>query len=258
MSSHVEMNPVSDTNPIGNLLLAAELLNALPHSSIQVINENYKNESSSSGKIRCLVTASTSQPVIPMDHTVPMLQPRSSRPSSNSSSSTRHSRAAHNELEKTRRANLRGSLEQLKQILPSDTDCSRDTTLALLTRARNHLLSQERRKAELLAKRQALAAERLRIAQELDQVRNECKAREEAQSIAFNTTSVTPSIDENRLSPMYLEYSPSAKPSVSPALPVVPFTFDPVLDGLVPAWPLLYPYSHHQPAQNLLCQPCSK
>ncbi|KAK0396449.1 hypothetical protein QR680_001721 [Steinernema hermaphroditum] len=256
MSSCVEMNPISNSHPIGKLLLAAELLNALPHSSIQVINESYKNENSSSGKIRCAMAASTSQP-IGMD-TVSVLPPRSSRPSSNSSSSTRHSRAAHNELEKNRRANLRGSLEQLKRILPNDTDCSRDTTLALLTRARNHLLNQERRKAELLAKRQALAAERLRIAQELDQIRNERKAREETQSVVSNASSVTPSVDENRMSPMYLEYSPSAKPSVSPALPVITSTFDPVLDGLVPAWPLLYPYSHHQLSQNLLVHPFSK
>lgn len=49
------------------------------------------------------------------------------------------SRAAHNELEKNRRANLRNYLDSLKLVLPSDVDTSRDTTLSLLTRARNHI-----------------------------------------------------------------------------------------------------------------------
>lgn len=48
-------------------------------------------------------------------------------------------RAAHNELEKTRRANLRGYLEKLKSLVPPIADASRNTTLALLTRARDHI-----------------------------------------------------------------------------------------------------------------------
>uniref|UniRef100_A0A1I7X8Y9 BHLH domain-containing protein n=1 Tax=Heterorhabditis bacteriophora TaxID=37862 RepID=A0A1I7X8Y9_HETBA len=48
-------------------------------------------------------------------------------------------RAAHNELEKTRRANLRGCLETLKTLVPPIADASRNTTLALLTRARDHI-----------------------------------------------------------------------------------------------------------------------
>ncbi|TMS36096.1 hypothetical protein L596_003351 [Steinernema carpocapsae] len=138
MSSCVEMHSAASSHPIGKLLLAAELLNSLPHNSIQAINESYKNEKPSTGKIRCVPGTSTSQPL--RTDTVLSLPVRSSRPSSTSGSSTRHSRAAHNELEKNRRANLRGSLDQLKRILPSDSDCSRDTTLALLTRARNHLM----------------------------------------------------------------------------------------------------------------------
>ncbi|KAF7635441.1 BHLH domain-containing protein [Meloidogyne graminicola] len=47
--------------------------------------------------------------------------------------------AAHNELEKNRRANLRGHLEALKSILPPENDTHRDTTLSLLTRARNYI-----------------------------------------------------------------------------------------------------------------------
>jgi hypothetical protein len=50
-----------------------------------------------------------------------------------------HFRAAHNELEKNRRANLRGHLEALKSVLPPEADTHRDTTLSLLTRARNYI-----------------------------------------------------------------------------------------------------------------------
>ncbi|NJO70323.1 MAG: helix-loop-helix domain-containing protein [Bacteroidetes bacterium] len=48
-------------------------------------------------------------------------------------------RAVHNELEKNRRANLRNYLDTLKTILPVDPDSTRDTTLSLLTRARNYI-----------------------------------------------------------------------------------------------------------------------
>uniref|UniRef100_A0AC35FU98 BHLH domain-containing protein n=1 Tax=Panagrolaimus sp. PS1159 TaxID=55785 RepID=A0AC35FU98_9BILA len=59
-----------------------------------------------------------------------------------------HSRAAHNELEKNRRANLRSYLDQIKAILPPEYDSTRDTTLSLLTRARNHLRTSMFRKKE--------------------------------------------------------------------------------------------------------------
>jgi MAX dimerization protein len=55
-------------------------------------------------------------------------------------------RTAHNELEKTRRANLRSCLERLKDMVPtggcgagSDSTSPRNTTLSLLTRARNYI-----------------------------------------------------------------------------------------------------------------------
>lgn len=51
-----------------------------------------------------------------------------------------HCRAAHNELEKTRRANLRGYLDNLKDIVPPSSDNARNTTLSLLTRARDYIL----------------------------------------------------------------------------------------------------------------------
>lgn len=49
---------------------------------------------------------------------------------------------AHNELEKTRRANLRSSLEQLRDMVlqgAAEQESSRSTTLGLLTRAKNFI-----------------------------------------------------------------------------------------------------------------------
>ncbi|VDM18257.1 unnamed protein product [Wuchereria bancrofti] len=43
-------------------------------------------------------------------------------------------------MEKTRRANLRGYLDNLKDIVPSSSDNARNTTLSLLTRARDYIL----------------------------------------------------------------------------------------------------------------------
>lgn len=65
-------------------------------------------------------------------------QPYCSSPPARKSS--KHSRTAHNELEKTRRANLRGCLETLKMLVPCVSDATRNTTLALLTRARDHII----------------------------------------------------------------------------------------------------------------------
>uniref|UniRef100_A0A0N5AVU4 BHLH domain-containing protein n=1 Tax=Syphacia muris TaxID=451379 RepID=A0A0N5AVU4_9BILA len=47
--------------------------------------------------------------------------------------------AIHNELEKTRRANLRGYLDKLKDIVPMGPDSTRNTTLLLLTRAKDYI-----------------------------------------------------------------------------------------------------------------------
>lgn len=49
-------------------------------------------------------------------------------------------RTAHNELEKNRRAHLRNYLDILKDLVPSTANNSRNTTLLLLSRARDHVL----------------------------------------------------------------------------------------------------------------------
>lgn len=54
-----------------------------------------------------------------------------------------HSRSAHNELEKNRRAHLRLCLERLKSLIPLGPDCNRHTTLGLLNKAKSHIKKLE-------------------------------------------------------------------------------------------------------------------
>ncbi|VBB28591.1 unnamed protein product, partial [Acanthocheilonema viteae] len=93
----------------------------------------------STSSLGCLSDRSSSIPSPRHFQTPPPEYSRRHRPYP-SVSSARHSRAAHNELEKTRRANLRGYLDNLKDIVPSSSDNARNTTLSLLTRARDYIL----------------------------------------------------------------------------------------------------------------------
>ncbi|KAL7070216.1 hypothetical protein ACQ4LE_010619 [Meloidogyne hapla] len=97
------------------------------------------------------------------------LSPPASHGSGRRASGSRQSRAAHNELEKNRRANLRGHLEALKSVLPPESDAHRDTTLSLLTRARNYIKFVDEQKTALLKKREALLVEHHRLQQLLQQ-----------------------------------------------------------------------------------------
>uniref|UniRef100_H2MK09 Max interactor 1, dimerization protein n=1 Tax=Oryzias latipes TaxID=8090 RepID=H2MK09_ORYLA len=54
-----------------------------------------------------------------------------------------HNRSTHNELEKNRRAHLRLCLERLKALIPLGPDCTRHTTLGLLTKAKAHIKKLE-------------------------------------------------------------------------------------------------------------------
>ncbi|XP_061473592.1 max dimerization protein 3 [Rhineura floridana] len=64
-------------------------------------------------------------------------------------------RTVHNELEKHRRAQLRQCLDQLKQLVPMNTERSRYTTLSLLHRARVHIkkLEEQEQRAQQLKER---------------------------------------------------------------------------------------------------------
>ncbi|KHJ77491.1 Helix-loop-helix DNA-binding domain protein, partial [Oesophagostomum dentatum] len=156
-------------------------------------------------------------------------------------------RAAHNELEKTRRANLRGCLETLKTLVPPLGDASRNTTLALLTRARDHIKQLEECNAVLLQERDRLQDQKSLLQNELERLK---------ESTSSQSTS-RPSSTNSRLSrdsPIFLEYSPSSKPAQSPQ----PIIIDPMAEGLLPALPICYPRPSLYPYLDLTpSHPCA-
>uniref|UniRef100_A0A7E4VKM7 BHLH domain-containing protein n=1 Tax=Panagrellus redivivus TaxID=6233 RepID=A0A7E4VKM7_PANRE len=185
-----------------------------------------------------------------------------------SAQSTRQSRAAHNELEKNRRANLRSFLDQIKAILPPEYDSTRDTTLSLLTRARNYLREKRQLRdtkihernetasenTKLAARLEELKAQRDALKKELEQVEVQPEPEFEPEPIIdvvmvkeeIVTEPAAPSTAESsRLgSPVFLEYSPSNKPSgiIFPTPADRMLKIDPYLEGLLPPMPLSYPY----------------
>jgi len=145
-------------------------------------------------------------------------------------------RAAHNELEKNRRANLRSYLDNLKAVLPADQESSRDTTLSLLTRARNYIRLVKRQKQSLLVVKQEALNENARLKARLEELKQnrsvaivqqipqlpEPEVVEEpitTQSEPLQLLQLVkpePQHFDNQIqqqSPLFMEYSPSAKPS---------------------------------------------
>jgi hypothetical protein len=159
-----------------------------------------------------------------------------------SSQSTRQSRAAHNELEKNRRSQLRSFLEKLKSVLPADHDSTRDTTLSLLTRARNYLRAILEQKQQLVDRRTQLLAEQLQLVELLEKTRQE-HAQNLTQPKMVQQQQQQQQEEERFSPPSYMEYSPSAKPISSPGAPTT-ITIDLYMEGLMPAIPLLYPYTY--------------
>ncbi|GMT35911.1 hypothetical protein PFISCL1PPCAC_27208, partial [Pristionchus fissidentatus] len=181
----------------------------------------------------------------------------SSSPSSFSprrrSSVTKHSRVAHNELEKTRRANLRQCLERLKELVPAvPENAARNTTLALLTRGRDHLKELDDVLSECEKRKEAALARRKELLDNIDLL-----SKEDSVPSAFSVPSTCQT--SARSSPFFsLEYSPSSKPldtppsfdllsffktSLPPSTPTTPpsYKIDPILDGLIPISPICYP-----------------
>ncbi|VDM83611.1 unnamed protein product [Strongylus vulgaris] len=147
----------------------------------------------------------------------------SSSPSRKNSS--KHSRAAHNELEKTRRANLRGCLETLKTLVPPLGDASRNTTLALLTRARDHIkvrytYTDTRKTGYGLMRADGVTSELA-----------------PTHLIPFSAGVLLDVAYVRRVLDSFEGYSPSSKPAQSPQ----PIIIDPMAEGLLPALPICYP-----------------
>jgi hypothetical protein len=222
---------------------------------------------SSTSSLRSSPTNSmlSSGPTSPLHHHHVSSSTSTSQPSgiikkSKSSHSTKQSRAAHNELEKNRRANLRSYLDQIKAILPPEYDSTRDTTLSLLTRARNHLRILGHRKNEMLCRRNDIVTENAKLKERIEKARamrnaKRCRKQDEQQQQNVHeecTPTVTPMITSRNGSPIFLEYSPSTKPPQlfipSPTDRMV--TIDPYLEGLLPPVPLSYPYLHQMQANR--------
>uniref|UniRef100_A0A915D4J9 BHLH domain-containing protein n=1 Tax=Ditylenchus dipsaci TaxID=166011 RepID=A0A915D4J9_9BILA len=188
-----------------------------------------------------------------------------SLPHSTASMSTRQSRAAHNELEKNRRANLRSYLDNLKTVLPSDVDSTRDTTLSLLTRARNHIRAIREHKEQLLQQRNAMLAEHLSLCRELEAENdNEVEQTQEQTVVLHQNAPVECNLPQQQ---SILSQSPCDITSVAKLCFTPPAAFleqlnlggnsafntpampqkksvDLYMDGLLPAVPLLYPYTN--------------
>ncbi|VDK63248.1 unnamed protein product [Onchocerca ochengi] len=168
--------------------------------------------------------------------------------------------AAHNELEKTRRANLRGYLDNLKDIVPSSSDNARNTTLSLLTRARDYILeldklvkSAEERKKQLEKRHSALRLvleglhpEKILIQESRSESASTISAIDDndygtLSSSASSSSSLTFS-DNTSCLDFGSKLSVSSSNSSLVSSPIHPYPpFDPYLNGLLPALPLCYP-----------------
>lgn len=226
-----------------------------------VIGQGSTCSSASTSSFGCLSERSSSIPSPRQFPTPPPEHTKRHQPYP-SASNARHCRAAHNELEKNRRANLRGYLENLKKIVPAGCDNARNTTLSLLTRARDYILeldslinSAEERK-RLSEKRQ----KDLRVM--LDELRVEkTSTAEEPRPESTSTISAVDDNDYGTGSSFSVSFSSSSAPSnnascfdlttklsvssnssstVSSPIQSYP-PFDPYLNGLLPALPLCYP-----------------
>jgi len=185
-----------------------------------------------------------------------------------------HSRTAHNELEKTRRANLRSCLDRLKDMVPtgggSDSTNPRNTTLSLLTRARNYIQTLENTNQAIIAEKRRLQDQQRLMRRHLELltaarlpassviVRKRTISESSTSTISANDASdihSDESLDEHLPIDLHssssqqasgsssptggtwmLEYSPSTKPTS-----MLTDNIDPYIEGLLPALPLFHP-----------------
>jgi len=82
-------------------------------------------------------------------------------------------RTTHNELEKNRRAHLRGCLERLKELVPLGAESSRHTTLGLLNKAKGFIRNLEERDKKQRSQKVQLIREQRFLLRKLDQLAEE-------------------------------------------------------------------------------------
>uniref|UniRef100_A0A0N5A4G9 BHLH domain-containing protein n=1 Tax=Parastrongyloides trichosuri TaxID=131310 RepID=A0A0N5A4G9_PARTI len=207
----------------------------------------------------------------------PTIKGRNSRvskgrsPKTTKPQSTRQNRIAHNEMEKNRRANLRGHLEKLRTVVPSATVSSRDTTLALLTRANNHLKTIKDKETKMMEQKKKLLIRNQELKSKIAQLKLKIKSRKSSiascisniSSLSTTTTTLsiagssfsTPpppifcypssifdtkkSSSSQSSSNQYKEFSQTQNIIVNKQ-----YSYDPYKDGLIAALPLTYPYNN--------------
>ncbi|CEF71218.1 Myc-type, basic helix-loop-helix (bHLH) domain-containing protein [Strongyloides ratti] len=183
------------------------------------------------------------------------------------SQSSRQNRIAHNEMEKNRRANLRGHLEMLRTVVPSATISSRDTTLALLTRANNHLKTIKENKIKMMEQKEKLLARNQELKTKIAHLKSKINTRKNKtvsyisniSSLSTTTTTLSIAGSTSSTSSPIMSYhsmifnlnkttkSPTKQyPEVSQTNIIVnkQYSYDPYNDGLIAALPLTYPYNN--------------
>jgi len=137
----------------------------------------------------------TSLPVIEYQNT-----PKPTRLTKVSKKPQGGSRSSHNELEKNRRAHLRGCLESLKDLVPLGSDSSRHTTLGLLNKAKHFIKTLEDKDRKSLTHKENLHREQRYLRRRLELLSCQVDAIHKRRSISESSTSTVSSIQSSSTS----------------------------------------------------------
>lgn len=107
------------------------------------------------------------------------------------------SRSSHNELEKNRRAHLRGCLESLKDLVPLGSDSSRHTTLGLLNKAKHFIKNLEDKDRKSQTHKETLAREQRYLRRRLELLSCQMDAIHKRRSISESSSSTVSSVQSS-------------------------------------------------------------
>lgn len=102
-----------------------------------------------------------------------------------------NSRTTHNELEKNRRAHLRGCLEKLKEMVPLGPESNRHTTLGLLTRAKVFIKNLEDKDRKHAVQKEQLYREQRYLRRRLEQLSSQLDTMHKRRSVSECSTSTS-------------------------------------------------------------------
>ena len=110
------------------------------------------------------------------------------------------SRTTHNELEKNRRAHLRGCLERLKELVPLGAEASRHTTLGLLNKAKGFIRNLEEKDKKQKSQKIQLIREQRYLMRRLGQLNSESSGSGSSPSSSASGVSLSASSDNDAVS----------------------------------------------------------